>query len=119
MTAYDENGTSRTFLFYPLKIQFSDDRNDLDYSLKIDLGDVGELLPTELDAVASASGFGEKPVVKYRTYRGDDLSAPLFGPLILEVTQFTFNRVGCSFEARAPIVSLVKTGERYTLASVS
>jgi len=115
ITATLENASVVTFDYYPVKIEFSEDRNDLDYSLKIDIGDVGEVLPSELDAISAANGFGEKPVLKYRTFRSDDLSSPLFGPIVLEIQQITFNRTGCSFEASAPTVNLTKTGERYTL----
>ena len=115
LTATDETSTSRTFVFYPLKVEFSEDRNDMDYSLRIDIGDVGEVLPSELDSIATADGWGEKPVLKYRTFRSDDLTQPLFGPITLEIGQLTFNATGCSFEAKAPAVTLTKCGERYTL----
>lgn len=110
-----EDLSSQAFVYYPLRISRQSNRADLDQILRIDLGDLGEVLPLELDAVASADGFTEKPVVKYRTYRSDDLTAPLYGPLILEVTAFSFNREGSSFEAKAPSLNINKTGEVYKL----
>jgi len=87
----------------------------LDQSFTFTLGDLGELLPKELDAVASANGFSEKPRVVYRTYRSDDLTKPLFGPILLEVESFAFNREGASFTAKAPSLNINKTGEVYRL----
>lgn len=110
-----ENAATAEFTYYPLRIVGVGIRENLDFGLKIDLGDLGEVLPTELDAVAGADGYGEKPIVVYRTYRSDDLSAPLFGPLTLEVKAFNFNREGSTFEARAPSLNINKTGEVYSL----
>lgn len=110
-----ENGTLYDHDYYPLQVQSLGMRGDLDQGLRINLGDLGEVLPTELDAVSSANGFSEKPVVQYRTFRSDDLENVLFGPLVLEVTTFSFNRTGSTFEAKAPSLNINRTGELYKL----
>lgn len=110
-----ETGATATFQYYPLRIENNGSRDDLDQSFTITLGDLGEVLPTELDSVASRDGFGEKPRVVYRTYRSDDLTRPLFGPVILEVESFAFNREGSTFTAKAPSLNINKTGELYLL----
>ena len=106
---------SASFDYYPLQIENAGIRDDLDQAIKINLGDLGEVLPKELDEVSSNSGFGIKPIVIYRTYRSDDLSRPLFGPVTLEVSSFAFNREGSTFEAKAPSLNINKTGEAYKL----
>lgn len=111
-----ETAVEQEFTYYPLKITPLGSKDDLDQSLRIDLGDLGEVLPNELDAVSDALGFDEKPVVKYRAYRSDDLSEPLIGPWVLEVTSFNFNREGSSFEAKAPSLNINRTGELYKIA---
>ncbi len=103
------------FDYYPLRIKGNGARDNLDFSLQIDLGDLGDILPNELDAVSSADGFTIKPLVVYRTFRSDDLSKPLFGPLILEVGTFNFKREGSGFEAKAPSLNVNQTGEIYAL----
>ena len=110
-----ENGSTATFEYHPLSIENAGVRDDLDQALTINLGDLGEVLPKELDEVSSNDGFGTKPTVVYRTYRSDDLSRPLFGPVALEVTSFAFNREGSTFEAKAPLLNVNKTGELYKL----
>lgn len=110
-----ENGSLATFDYYPLQIENAGVRDDLDQSIKINLGDLGEVLPKELDEVSSNNGFGIKPIVIYRTYRSDDLTRPLFGPVTLEVSTFAFNREGSTFEAKAPSLNINKTGEIYSL----
>ena len=110
-----ETGATEVFDYYPLRIENNGARDDLDQSFNITLGDLGEVLPVELDRVASGDGFGEKPKVVYRTYRSDDLNRPLFGPILLEVESFAFNREGCTFTAKAPSLNINKTGELYLL----
>lgn len=110
-----ENAQVATFDYYPLQIENAGVRDDLDQAIKINLGDLGEVLPKELDEVSSNDGFGIKPIVVYRTYRSDDLSRPLFGPVTLEVSSFAFNREGSTFEAKAPSLNVNKTGELYKL----
>lgn len=110
-----EDTTEQEFTYYPLRITPTSASDDLDQVLRIDLGDLGEIIPTELDAVAADEGFGTKPTVKYRTYRSDDLSGPMYGPITLEVVTLNFTKEGCSFEAKAPQLNTNKTGELYNL----
>jgi len=109
-----EDSSSREFSYYPLRVTPMSAGDDLDQVLKIQLGDLGEVLPQELDAVFAADGFATKPTLKYRTYRSDDLSAPLYGPITLEITNLAFNRDGVAFEAHAPRLNSTATGEVYT-----
>lgn len=110
-----EDSTEQAFEYYPLKVTPSGSKEDLDFGVRVDLGDLGEVLPEELDAVASGNGYGTRPTVKYRLYRSDDLSAPMLGPHLLEVTAFSFTREGSSFEARAPSLNINRTGELYRM----
>lgn len=103
------------FEYYPLMIESVGVKDDLDQGIRITLGDLGEVLPKELDEIVANSGFGIKPVVKYRVYRSDDLSRPVFGPVNLEVSNFAFTSEGATFEAAAPSININKTGEIYTL----
>jgi hypothetical protein len=79
------------------------------------MGDLGEIIPMELDLVEQADGFLTKPTLKYRNFRSDDLENVLYGPVTLEIKTFSFNREGCLFEAKAPSLNVSKTGEIYSL----
>lgn len=115
ITVKYEDGLEYEHTYYPLQITSMGSRGDLDQGLQINLGDLGEVLPKELDAVTSEDKFSIKPVVKYRTFRSDDLQTVMFGPLVLEVTTFSFNREGSTFEAKAPLLNVSKTGEVYKI----
>lgn len=116
LTATLENGSTAEFEYYPMKLSPQHARDDLDHSISVTFGDLGEVLPLELDRVMNyPAGMTIKPVVKYRVYRSDDLTSPLYGPLVLEVEAFTFNKEGSTFEAKAPSINLTRTGEVYSL----
>lgn len=107
-------GQMTDFGFYPLRITAQAQDNDLDFALQIDLGDLGEIVPAELDAVAAANGFGVKPTLDYWAFRSDDLMTPLLGPVRLEIQELPVSRDGTSFVAAAPAMNVNRTGELYT-----
>lgn len=112
----DETGV--VFDYYPALVEQLGARDDLDAGIKITLGDVGEVLPTEMDNVAEAGGFQTKPQVRYWTARSDT-SEIIYGPLNLEAPNFIETENGSAFEAVAPVLNSNKTGERYTLERIT
>jgi hypothetical protein len=115
VTVTHEDATSHFYTYYPIDTKWNEQQNDLDNSIDVQLGDVGNVFPLELDAIEQADGFATKPTVKYRLYRSDDLTAPMFGPSILEAPLFAQTAEGVAFTAQAPQLSLNKTGETYNL----
>jgi hypothetical protein len=109
------NAQGVEYEYYPLEITSMGDRPNLDSGFKINLGDLGEIVPKELDAVALDDAYNVKPIVVWRMYRSDDLTQPLLGPLTLEIKNLAFTREGCSFEAKAPALNNNRTGEIYTI----
>lgn len=103
------------FDYFPARFQALGARDDLDSGLRIDIGDVGETVPGEINAVAAAGGFRTKPTVRYWAFRSDNLASPIFGPMTLEVPAVTMTEEGSSLEARAPAMNSTRTGDRYTL----
>lgn len=115
LTAKLENGNQVDFEYYPMQITQNATQDDLDYTLGLDFGDLGETLPNEIDLVEAGDGFSVRPSLIYRTYRSDNLDEPMFGPIVLEIVEFSFTKTGASFEARAPSLNLHRTGELYTV----
>lgn len=104
-----------SFTYYPARVEQLGARDDLDAAIRVDIGDLGEEVAVQMDAVAEANGFSTRPSVRYWTFRSDQLSAPMVGPIELEVPTISFAAEGASFEARAPTLNSTKTGRRYTL----
>jgi len=117
VTVIVEDGSSQFFEYYPLKITYNGQKDDLDQSFNITLGDLGEIIPMELDNIALSNTFLTKPTLIYRTYRSDDLTTPLLDGFNMQIQAFSFNKEGVTFEAKAPSINVNSTGLTYTLAS--
>jgi|ERR1051326_639376 hypothetical protein len=109
-----EDASVVSFDYGAMKLRPAKASDDLDYALKVDFADLGQIVPQELDNVNAAGTFMTKPVFKYRTFRSDDFSAPLFGPLVLAVNNLAFTKEGVGFDAQAPKINISSTGELYT-----
>lgn len=109
-------GGSFFYQYLPLEVSTLGISNDLDQAIRVSFGDLGQILPIELDQVVFENTTEEKPVVVYREYRSDDLTAPLFGPASLEIDTITSDENGSSFEAKAIEVNLNRTGELYEIS---
>ena len=108
-----EDNSIVEFEYYPARIVPLNANQTLEQALSISLGDLGELFPREIDAVDAADGWSVKPEVTYRTYRSDDLTQPIFGPVVLEVPNVTFTKKGLTIEAKAKELNRLATGTIY------
>ena len=116
LTATLETSEVVTFVYLPLQVKKANDSDDLEQAFTFSLGDLGEILPIEMDRVAAADTFNVKPTVIYRTFRSDDLSAPMRGPFKLQMYELPTTDGGAAFEARPPTINNARTGEIYSLA---
>lgn len=115
ITATLEDATTHDFIYYPLSIKQTGSSDDLDQSLEIQLGDLGEVVPDEIDLCFAAGTLRTKPTLIYRTFRSDDLSAPMDGPFHYEITSLGSKRAYSGFLAGAPKLNTNRTGEIYTM----
>lgn len=109
-----EDSSVVSFTYCPMRIRRSALQDDLDQALLIDLGDVGQIIAEEVNRIRTAEKMAEYPILKYRTYRSDDLTAPLFGPWVLEIEAVNLNREGATFEAKVQGLNSQTTGLLYT-----
>ena len=116
LTVTHQDGLDYEYQYAPIKIDFHNSRTNLDFGFKATIGDLGDLIAIELDNLNAADSFSQKPLVVYRAYRSDDLSAPIYGPLTLELQDLSSNSKGWSFDAKAPVINKAGTGVAYTLS---
>jgi len=109
-----ETGTTVTFDYMPMSISRGGVAQNIDQSISITFGDLGEILPQELDLIAGAGNFDVKPILTYRTYRSDDLEAPI-EYLRLQVESISFNAEGALIEAKTQAMNINGTGEIYNI----
>jgi hypothetical protein len=110
-----EDSTTKTFDYLPMQLTRSGTQANLDQSFKVSFGDLGQMLPQQLDAVRSGGTFQIKPVVLYRVYKSTDLTTPLIGPLRYVLNNIAFNKTGSSLDVSAPYLSVNRTGESYDM----
>ena len=103
------------FTFRPIQLTPLSSRDDPESSISVQLGDVGEIISREMEFVGASDGFQTKPTMRYWAYRSDELGAPMYGPVELEIKDVEINQDGASFEAHAPFLNETATGELYTL----
>lgn len=115
LTVTLETSAAVPFTYYPVKITREQVTTTLDTPLQISFGDLGMILPQEIDRVRAADTFMIKPTVIYRTYRSDDLTQPLTGPLIYQLQTVAHKKEGATLNVQAPMLNLSKTGEVYAL----
>lgn len=102
--------------YCPMRVLPIASTDDLVQALSVTLGDVGEIIATEIEAVWEANGMNTRPALTYRAFRSDDLDAPIAGSeRVLEIASVTTTREGASFEAQAPELNASRTGILYTV----
>lgn len=115
ITATLEDGTTHTFDYYPLSLKQTSASDDLDQQLEIQLGDLGEVVPQEIDRCFNSGTLQTKPTLMFRVFRSDDLSAPVEGPYRFQISSLGTKKDATGFTAEAPRLNSNRTGEQYSL----
>ncbi len=115
ITATLETGDIQAFDYYPLAITPTHASDDLDQTIEVSLGDLGTVIPQELDICMAASTMLTKPTLIYRVYRSDDLTKPIDGPFRYEIQIVASKEDKTTFAAGAPKLNRNQTGEQYRL----
>ena len=116
LTLTHEDGQSFLYKYLPMSIEISNVRSDLDQEIQINMPDMNDEFINAIEAIDYSQYRDIKPAIRYRVYRDDDLSAPLSSIQILNIYDISKNSNGdCTFNAKAPSLNSVKTGEIYSL----
>lgn len=115
LTVTHEDGQQYLYDYYPLQIDAGNTKDDLDQSLSISIGDLGEELPAEFEKTMDGEYMNVRPTLKYRIYRSDVLNASMYNINNLEVNEVNMEGRAATFEAKAPELNNSKTGLLYNL----
>jgi hypothetical protein len=113
VTVTHEDASSHDYEYYPLTIRLLGSGNDLDQTIDITLGDVGDIIAEEIRNVMDAQGMYTKPTMIYREYRSDDLTAPIYVSGDLQIEAVVLTKEGAAFRAKARSFNATRTGETY------
>lgn len=117
LVAQIEGGATVSFDHGGFSVDRDGARTDLDQDYRLTVGkfsdsDGDDALAAEIDRIAAADGFSTMPSAIYRTFRSDDLSAPMFGPVALQITQIDRDSKGAArLTLRAPWSDIGECGE--------
>ncbi|AXY60032.1 DUF1833 family protein [Acinetobacter sp. WCHAc010052] len=114
VTVIHENGESAFYTFMPLQIKKGGAANDLDQSISVTVGDLGEHVPSLLKMLEDADSR-ERPVLIYRAYSSEDLNDPLWVINGLFVDDESSDYQGTTFRAATSKANSNGTGMRYTV----
>lgn len=112
---HESAGGTFFYAYCPMSLRPVGSGADLGQSLNVNFGDLGSILGSELLTLYEANALHIRPVIKFRTYRSDDLTEPMSGPLVLEVVKLTTTEDGCLLECQAPNVNNTRTGTQYAI----
>ena len=110
------DGIFQDYQYAPIAIQKSKTSDNLDQSIDINVGDLGETFSQEINNVLENENYRAiKPIVNYREYNSKDLTSPMITIHGLEATEFTLKETGAGFKCRAKQLNITSTGNVFTL----
>lgn len=98
----------------PLTIRPGTAANDLQQSFTIGIGDVGEIMPMEIDRLRRGSHQTVRPIVNYRVFLTSDLTEPMNSVRGLEITDNQPQKRGAVFSCKAKQLNKNSTGVIFT-----
>lgn len=110
----DERGYWKDYDYLPISIKPGQSANNLEQSFTMGIGDVGEVMPFELDRLRRGSYAHVKPTVNYRTYLTSDLSEAMMSVRGLEITDNQPQKQGAVFKCKARELNKTSTGICFT-----
>jgi len=116
LTATLETAAEVDFVWRPMRISRGSMNDDMDVTMRVEIGDAGTMIPSLIDDIRDDDSFDEAPVAIFRSFRSTDLTQPHEGPISLEVAGMVRNGSGASLDLAAPSLNLNRTGERYSIA---
>lgn len=114
VTVKHEDGLVYHYEFMPVQINKGANSDDLDQTLKITVGDLGQVVPQLLKIIREADNF-ERPSVVYRAYSSNNLDSPLQVVEGYEVEDRSTDHQATTFNAATKRANSTGTGMFYTV----
>ncbi len=114
VTVKHENGMVYQYEFMPVQINKGATSDDLDQTLSITVGDLGQVVPQLLKIIRDADNF-ERPSVVYRAYSSNNLDSPLQVVKGYEVEDRSTDHQATTFNAATKRANSTGSGLFYTV----
>lgn len=110
-----EDGVYRDYEPLPMTIKAAKAAADLQQSFTIGIGDVGEVMPLEIDRLRRGSHQTKRPILNYRVYLTSDLTSPMSSARGLEITNNQPQKQGAVFTCQGRELNKTSTGIIFTV----
>lgn len=110
-----KHGSWYDYEYLPITIKTSKSADNLNQGMSLGIGDVGDIIPMEIDRLRNGSHKTSRPIINYRVYLTSDLSTPVDSILGLEVTDNNPQNAGAVLTCRARDLNKSSTGLIYNL----
>lgn len=114
VTVKHEDGETAVYEYMPLQIRRGNTADNLDQTLSITVGDLGEVVPQLLKIIGDADSE-ERPQVIYRAYMSSNLESPTHIVDGLEVETMSRDPQATTFDVASQRLNSVGTGRLYTV----
>lgn len=114
ITVKHEDGLSYAYEFIPLQLNKGGTADNLDQSISITVGDLGQVVPQLIKLIRDANSE-ERPQVIYRAYMSSNLDSPTHIIDGLGVEVMSRDQQATTFDAVAQRLNSVGTGRIYTV----
>ena len=102
--------------YQPMSIKRSNVSNDLEQALSITIADMDDELAESIAAIRNSVFALTKPECVFKIFRDDDLTEPMTQLQTLEIPTISKDSTGLvTFDAQAPQLNSVKTGQTYSI----
>lgn len=106
----------QSYVYQPMSIKRNNVSNDLEQTLSLTIADMDDELASSVSKIRESSYPNVKPECKFKLFRDDDLSSTMYQIQTLEIPTISKDSTGLvTFDAQAPQLNSVKTGQTYTI----
>lgn len=115
VTVIHEDGVSAFYEYAPLKIQRGKSNEKLSQTITVTVGDLGMIIPQEVDRLYDSPHELEHPTLTYRSFLLSNLAEPFETARGLKITENTPQAEGAVFSAQQRTLNDKKSGRVFSL----
>lgn len=115
VTAIHEDGEIAYYEYAPIKLQRGQSNEKLSQTITVTIGDLGMIIPQEVDRLYGSEHELEHPMLTYRSYLLSNLNEPFETARGLKITENTPQPWGAMFKAQVRSLNDNKSGRGFTL----
>lgn len=115
LTVTHENGVVADYQYAPIKVDRGQSNEKLSQTITVTIGDLGMIIPTEVDKILDSEFELEHPTLTYRSFLSSNLNEPYETSRGLKVTENTPQKFGAVLKAKTRSLNDRKSFRKFSL----